>query len=208
MIHTEDLVSAAQNGCKEAENELIKRCQPIAKRLAQRAWNDKPSWGPMRPSADYDDRCQEALIAIWRQALPKFDKDHKSRASFETTAWWWGYSGARLWTKKRTRHDRKIRSDVEQILHPLDVMREHLRRQCDEAYEAVELREDLFSKLRKLPQEEQRLLFYRFWVGMNVRQIETLSRGKRSGLRRMSRQTVLDIQNKALARLRGMLEGA
>lgn len=195
----EDLVALSQSGDEQAQDELIRRMVPMAKSLAAAPTST-------RSPSDYDDKVQEALIAIWRQAMPKFNSNHPSQASFGTLAWWWAKSGVKSWSKQQFNQTKKAKYGEDYNgQDPLPFMTKMLRRQFHAQEEETDSRIDVLSFLAQLPMDEQRVLFFRFWMGMDLRAVATVSGTPESGIKRMSRQTVLNIEKKGLARLRELM---
>lgn len=202
----EDLVALSQTGDEAAQDELIRRMVPMAKKLAS-VNNGAPF--SRTPASDYDDKVQEALVAIWRQALPKYNSNHASKASFGTLAWWWAKSGVKSWAKQQFNQTKKAQyGESYNGQDPLPFMTKMLRRQFNDETEETDTKIDVLSHLAQLPMDEQRVLFFRFWMGMDLRAVATVSGTPESGIKRMSRQTVLNIEKRALANLRELMEVA
>lgn len=190
-----DLVQRAQAcGDTEAVNELLRKSEGIVRKMA--------GFDGCRSKFDMDDRMQEARIGIWRQAIPKYDSNRG--VQFTTLAWWWARSAVFSLLKKETRHRRlRVNDDVIDALdHAQTRLREGQTRDVDQ----FETTEAIHRILECLTDEEQWILHYRFWADLSVREIAKISGKKRSGLRRLNRQTVCDITHKALAKMREALE--
>ena len=199
-------ILAAQAGDPGSVNRVLTACEGVVLHVARR---HKP-WQP----GGTDDREQAARIDIWVHALPKWQRDG---AAFKTHAFWWARSGSSKEAKKEARLKAKERTESElwpdpeegQEHSPLDVQRCCYRLYAGmvegKGQELDEVREVLFDCVRKLTQEEQRVLHWVFWLGMTVREVADMTKDPSYGVEPMGKTKVVDVRNRALERLKGML---
>lgn len=213
---TRAAIEAAQLGDQLALKKLLKGTEYVTRNLV---W----AWGRPMP-ADFDDRCQEVRVAIWRKALGKWDPERRGKksgfkAEFGTHAWWWG----RAALKDKIRSDIRRRahelpaSDLRpggdnadtskdfDILDAVNYLRIKFRCQVETTRGRMEVRDELFTCIRKLTEQEQRVIYYVFWERMSVREVAEASQKQGYGLEPMGKSKVAEIQRAALERLRGML---
>lgn len=200
----DELVKRAQDGDLLAQERVLRRCEGIVRSLAKKS-TIRPLW----LDSNFEDLAQEARIAVWRQALPKFNPN--LGASFLTHAWWWARSAVSSELKKMKNRDRvKLQSDCSE---GDDEDGEFSRGLAGIAAapvvsESIDL-DKLVVHVCKLPTDERHVIWYRFWENKSVREIASLSGDKKHGLpKKLNRQAVCDLTEQALDKLRDLFGAA
>jgi len=204
-------------------DRVIRECEGLSKHVAKR-------YG-FNQSAAFEDRCQLGRIAVWQHAVPKWDPDRTGAktgigGTFKSHGFWWMRSAVNKHDGGvRSEHAYKARFVCESELQGSegegqagDLLRQILDAQecCYRKYtgmtnrrdrerELEEVREVLFQCVLRLTLTEQRVLFLAFWEEKTVREIAKLSQDPVLGMEPMGKTKVVDVRNRALERLQGML---